>query len=388
MRKEQSEWTEEERQFATLLQREPARWTPDCPEPEDLIGLIKQADSYPGAARMRAHIADCACCAREFGENWEAFQAAESAPKPPVAASAVPAPPAKALAPSAAASGRTVTEKREWWRLSAPALGMAAGVAAAALLYGAVILPRQRQLQETQTQMRQQNSAAQIAWDRQQQTDAERLAQAQAETAYLRQRVRDLENRPVQVAPSNSAFIAQTQQKGLHIPPLMTVDTTETQGDADASPARIHLLSPVGSILRETRPTFRWRPLDGATYTLSIEDAGSHIMDQNVSGTAWRAENRFRPGDYFWWVLAYREDRVVGASPNAVFRILDAKKATELESAKREFVLVYGIRAAQAGLLVEAEQTFRSIPGTDPNYPAARRFLREIQDWRRRQRAP
>jgi hypothetical protein len=235
--------------------------------------------------------------------------------------------------------------------------------------------------------MQQQHSAAQTARNRQQQADAERLAQAQAETAYLRQRVRDLENRPTQFAPSNSAYIAQTLQKGLRIPPLMAVDSTETQGDAGSSPARIQLLSPVGSILRETRPTFRWRQLGGATYILSIEDAGSHIINQKVSGTEWRASNSFRSGDYLWWVLAYREDRVVGASPNAVFRILDAKKMAELESAKREFVLVYGIRAAQAGLLDVAEQTFRSIPGTDPNYPAAQKFLREIQDWRRRQRA-
>jgi hypothetical protein len=386
MRKEQSEWTEEERQFAGLLQREPTRWTPDCPEPEDLIGLIKQADSYPGAARMRAHIADCAGCAREFGEMWEAFQAAEATTKQPVAASAVAVPPAKAPAPSAAASGRTDTEQRGQ-RLFAPALGTAVGVVAVALLYVAFLSPLQRQVQETQAQLQLQKNAR-TAQDRQRQADAERLAQAQAETAYLRQRVRDLENRPTPTAPGNRAYIAQARQKGLLLPSLLSDNTTETEVGAGASPAGIHLLSPVGTILQETRPTFRWRPLDGATYGLSIEDAGSHILDQKVAGTEWRATDSLHPGDYLWWVLAYRDGRVIGAAPNAAFRILDARKVAELESARRESVLVSGILAAQGGLLDEAEQAFRTIPGTDPNYPAAQRFLREIQDWRRRQRAP
>lgn len=55
-----------EQKLAAAAQSEPAVWTSDCPEPDDLIALIERGADTTGAMKQMAHIALCAYCRREY----------------------------------------------------------------------------------------------------------------------------------------------------------------------------------------------------------------------------------------------------------------------------------------------------------------------------------
>lgn len=69
-----------EQQLATALRSQPPVWTPDCLEPEDLIGLIESGRRYaPGGLEMMAHAAACAHCRQEFAAMERTLQLAKRA---------------------------------------------------------------------------------------------------------------------------------------------------------------------------------------------------------------------------------------------------------------------------------------------------------------------
>jgi hypothetical protein len=72
-------------------------------------------------------------------------------------------------------------------------------------------------------------------------------------------------------------------------------------------------------------------------------------------------------------------------APQAKFRVLDQAKANEIARAKRDFAsshLTLGLLYADAGLLREAEQEFRSLRRANPDSDVARNLLRQVQSLR------
>ena len=70
-----------EDRIKTTLMNEPAVWTPECLEPDVLIGLIEQGGDYPDAGRLMAHAATCGNCRREYGEMRQTLKLADMALK-------------------------------------------------------------------------------------------------------------------------------------------------------------------------------------------------------------------------------------------------------------------------------------------------------------------
>ena len=82
MKKRLPQWSEEERQFAALLQTEPAQWTAQCYEPMKFVELARQGNDYADAGAMFAHMAGCAYCTQMYVDTARACQAADATNSP------------------------------------------------------------------------------------------------------------------------------------------------------------------------------------------------------------------------------------------------------------------------------------------------------------------
>ena len=163
----------------------------------------------------------------------------------------------------------------------------------------------------------------------------------------------------------------------------------------DSGPrASFALRSPVGKILNTTRPTFRWRALDGATpYVVSVYDADFNLVASSpkLSETVWKTDVSLKRGaTYSWQVSATKDGQEILApaapAPQARFQVLDEAGAARLESARRAYAdshLLLGVLYAREGLLAEAEREFRLLLRANPGSPVASNLLRSVQARRR-----
>jgi hypothetical protein len=165
-------------------------------------------------------------------------------------------------------------------------------------------------------------------------------------------------------------------------------ETLRQLGDSSSAPmggttgAAFALLGPVGTIVATDRPTFRWRPLDGATgYQVTITDpeagyrevaASPQLRDAN-----WTLDRPLGRGRvYTWQVTARTEGAEVRApAPNqeAKFKVLEHAGSR----------LAMGLLYAEAGLLDEAAREFRALVAANPQSPVAKNLLRDVRAKRR-----
>lgn len=179
-----------------------------------------------------------------------------------------------------------------------------------------------------------------------------------------------------------------SQLKGLARPGSSLMGS-ETEG------GEFSVLDPVGSVLLNDRPTFRWSALDGATaYVVEVYDDGFNLVatSPQLNTRSWAAPQTLPRGKvYSWQVKAVKDGEETKAprppAPQARFRVLDRAKADELVRAKRAYPsshLTLGLLYAEAGLLKEAEQELRLLQRANPDSELARTLLRQIQALRRR----
>jgi hypothetical protein len=154
------------------------------------------------------------------------------------------------------------------------------------------------------------------------------------------------------------------------------------------------LRGPQGEIVRDTRPTLRWQPLEKATsYVVSIYDAGFNKVASSpaLSGSTWRPpQSLARGGVYSWQVVALKDGKEVIApappAPEAKFKVLDRASESELQRAEQAggtSHLVRGIAYAKAGLLVDSEREFQALLKANPQSEIARKLLNRVRALRR-----
>ena len=181
---------------------------------------------------------------------------------------------------------------------------------------------------------------------------------------------------------------------------------TETLlGPARAGP-RLDLLHPVGEVVREERPVFRWQPLAGADrFVVTIFDQKMNLVETSppLHAGQWRPLRRLQRGQIYLWqvnaTLRSGESVISPAPPNpeARFQVLDQEKWDELiriqgklprdpSVSRSELHLLNGILYAQAGLLELGEEELEQIPTGDPNYNLAESLLKSVQEIRRANR--
>jgi hypothetical protein len=97
-------------------------------------------------------------------------------------------------------------------------------------------------------------------------------------------------------------------------------------------------LSPVGTVVLSTRPTFRWSSLNGAAgYVVEVYDPELNPVatSSTVTTTQWTVAQPLRRGVvYRWQVTALKDGERVRApkppAPEAKFKVLEEDKAAEL----------------------------------------------------------
>jgi hypothetical protein len=159
-------------------------------------------------------------------------------------------------------------------------------------------------------------------------------------------------------------------------------------GDQGHSPDL--LLSPVGTVVRNERPRFRWRPLTGASsYTVNVLDSNFNVVATSppLTVTTWTPPSALARGVIFSWQLTAVKDgqkvlSPTAPSPEARFKILEMEKAVELrraESASPASHLTLGVLYARAGLLDDSERELRALVAANPQSATARKLLRSVE---------
>jgi hypothetical protein len=150
------------------------------------------------------------------------------------------------------------------------------------------------------------------------------------------------------------------------------------------------LIAPVGTVVQNERPMFRWNALDGATgYVVTVFDSNFNrvTISPTLTRTEWAPPEALERGrTYSWQVTAIKDrERIkspVTPAPEARFKVLESARWAELESAKkiyRNSHLLLGILYAQAGLLDDAEGEFHALEKANPRSRVVRHLLREIK---------
>lgn len=156
------------------------------------------------------------------------------------------------------------------------------------------------------------------------------------------------------------------------------------------------LISPLGKIITEARPTLRWRRLNGATtYVVSLFDSKFNLVSRSTplsqsTQPAWTVTALLQRGQsYFWEVAAVKDGQEVvvpvAPAPRAQFRILEADKLGLLQRLKRQKPtshLALGLTYARLGLVKDAEGEFEYLLKENPDSATAKRLLRTVQTWR------
>jgi hypothetical protein len=178
-----------------------------------------------------------------------------------------------------------------------------------------------------------------------------------------------------------------------------------SEGESDtlmgtgAGGASFALQSPVGRIVRDTRPAFSWSPLAGAkSYAVSIVDSKFKPVVQSpaLDDTSWTpTEPLARGAVYYWQVTATLADGAevtapIAPAPQARFRVLNASASdslAQLENMNPDSRLARGVAYARAGLIEEAEAELEALLKQNPRSLVARDLLRSLRRASRRRDA-
>lgn len=154
------------------------------------------------------------------------------------------------------------------------------------------------------------------------------------------------------------------------------------------------LLHPVGKVIRQDRPTLRWRPLARATtYKVSVLDINYKVVaiSPSLTVTEWKPTRPLpRGGTYSWQVTAQKDGQEITSpsapAPEAKFKVLDGAKLTEIQRAEAAYPnshLTRGVLYTEAGLFEEAEREFSALVKSNPQSSAARKLLQQVRTLRR-----
>ena len=170
------------------------------------------------------------------------------------------------------------------------------------------------------------------------------------------------------------------------------------RGDSPEAPPSF-LLGPVGIVVEEDRPVFRWRPVARAReylVTVSTEDGETLIKSPPVVTTEWTPAHPLKRGQsYLWQVTAATASGAITAprppEPEARFRVLEAQTLEGLQEARRAASgshLVLGILYAKAGLLDDAERELMALATLNPNTAIPKDLLADLRRQRLQKAAP
>jgi hypothetical protein len=187
------------------------------------------------------------------------------------------------------------------------------------------------------------------------------------------------------------ALIAKNLTMPLAIELLDRTPAIAVRGNPSFNPS-FKIIRPFATVVMNDRPTFRWTELSGATsYTVSVFDSELHLIrtSEPLTELQWLMPESLEAGIvYTWTVTALKDGReVVAPAPpaRAEFMILGDSQVIKLHRMlwRTDSHAVRGVHYAEAGLLDEAEQEFRTHLTLSPADDSAKKLLGTVESWRR-----
>ena len=153
-------------------------------------------------------------------------------------------------------------------------------------------------------------------------------------------------------------------------------------------------LGPVGDVIETDRPTFHWRPVEGAQqYIVTVFDAKlAQVANSGpVMRTEWTTPNALQRGVTYSWQITAVKDGVMTVSPKpplpeARFRVLDQHAANVMATLRLSVGtshLAMGIFYWKHGLIEQAEREFQALAKANPDSTVAKELLASIRLHRR-----
>ena len=154
-------------------------------------------------------------------------------------------------------------------------------------------------------------------------------------------------------------------------------------------------LTPDGVVIETDQPTFRWRPLEGASdYVVTVHDSNFRPVESSgpLAATEWCTTRPLPRGvTYSWQIRAVVNGKTVISpkppAPEARFRVLDQKAFAAIQNARRtqgNAHLALGVLFWKHGLMDQAERELEALVRANPNSSAATELLRSLRSLRRR----
>lgn len=157
-----------------------------------------------------------------------------------------------------------------------------------------------------------------------------------------------------------------------------------------SAPAVFHLVTPVGTAVRSTRPELHWSPRGpAATYVVTLKNIASGQVTSSppLSSLTWTPNEPLLPGALYAWQVAasvdgHEELAPSPPSPEARFLVLDAATVTRLDNLPQSH-LVRATLYADAGLLDDAQREAEALEEENPASNVASELLKHIHSLRR-----
>ena len=195
-----------------------------------------------------------------------------------------------------------------------------------------------------------------------------------------------------QLPPTDRAALQQALMQGRIERPPSLADLVPNGGvllGAPGEPARGKLLEPLSAVVESQRPTFRWEPISGTTYRVSVYDGDYNMVAESgrITATEWQTPNPLRRGVRYSWQITVSQNGAEFTmprppAPEARFRILGEAEEANLTRARMQSGdshLVLGILYARAGMLKEAEQELQALRRQNPASAEVANLLASVE---------
>lgn len=160
------------------------------------------------------------------------------------------------------------------------------------------------------------------------------------------------------------------------------------RGATGATGAALRLEAPVGTVVADRKPVFRWRSaLQARSYSISVSvhDAGTQsaaVSEASGTTTQWTPEAPLPSGATVAWTVTARRGGGDVMSASATFRVASAEEMAALRKAKVAYgndPLTLGVVEAGMGMLGDADRSLRRALVEAPGSFQAEQLLHSLE---------
>jgi len=187
------------------------------------------------------------------------------------------------------------------------------------------------------------------------------------------------------------ALVAAALRDGIAKPARLVTMTPPGQVMRGVPSDGPRVTEPVGVIVDDPRPIFRWSDTANANVSLSIFSEGQTVMQSaTLRGNEWQPAHALDRGKVYRWQIEVTTTKTVVIAPNpsdppAMFAVLSDEEHRTLAAARARFAnddLYLGVLTARAGLEGEAVGHLRRYCAGHPAERQAADLLRDVEAWR------